>query len=228
MSELTGRTVLITGGSRGIGYATAAAFLAHGARVAISARDGTRLAAAAQALGAPFAQAADVRDWRAVEALVRAVEARLGPVEVLVNNAGVVWVGEFAAQEPAAIDALLDVNVKGVLYATRALLPGMLARGRGTIVNVASGVGLHGFPQLASYCASKFAVVGFTESLAAELEGSGVRVFGVCPGRVATDMQVQYSGAKVGLAPERVAERIVQLAGDSPGARPGQCVAMSE
>lgn len=87
----------------------------------------------------------------------------------------------------------------------------MLKEGRGLIINVSSGAGLTGFPQIVTYSATKFAVVGFTEALALELHGTGVQVYGLCPGRVATDMQVQYSGARVGMPPERVAEAILQL-----------------
>jgi 3-oxoacyl-[acyl-carrier protein] reductase len=108
------------------------------------------------------------------------------------------------------------------MLVTRATLPIMLEHG-GVIVNVASGAGLSGFPDLVSYCASKFGVVGFTESLHREVGSAGVRVYGLCPGKVATDMQVLYSGARVGMAPEKVAERILRLAGAHPGARPGRC-----
>jgi len=147
---------------------------------------------------------------------------RFGTVDVLVNNAGRASVGRFAEEEPASIDAVIDVNVKGVLYATRVVLPHMLQQGRGVIISVSSGAGLTGFPEIVTYCASKFAVVGFTEALAQELRGTGVQVYGLCPGRVATDMQQQYSGRKVGMPPERVAEAILQLAGRCPPVASGR------
>lgn len=223
-----GKTVVVTGGSRGIGYATARAFLAQGARVAICALDAQRLAAAERTLravgGELFAQRADVADYGALEAFFAQVQSRFGSVEILVNNAGRAWAGRFADEPRETLDAVVDTNVKGVLYATRLILPAMLARRRGVIVNVASGAGLVGFAELATYCASKFAVVGFTEALAAELRGSPVRVHALCPGRVATDMQEQYCGRRIGLPPEQVAEAILRLAGERPPVASGRCL----
>ncbi len=227
MSELTGRIALVTGGSRGIGYATAAALLEAGARVALIARDRERLARAREALaarGEAIAEPADVTDYAAVARAVESVRDRLQGLDILVNNAGVAWAGPFAEQPAASIDALVDVNVKGALHAARAALPGMLARGAGVIVNVSSGAGRTGIPELAAYCASKFAVNGFTEALAEEVGPRGVRVFAVCPGRVATDMQREVSGRRQGMAPERVAETIVALCGRRPRGRPGRCL----
>lgn len=222
-----GRVVLVTGGSRGIGFATAQAFLQQGARVAICGRDAARLAAAEKALtpsGTIYAAVADVGDHDQVGDLVSSTRRQLGEIDVLVNNAGRLWSGPFAEQPPETIDEVLDCNVKGVMIMTRAALPGMLARGSGVIVNVASGAGLTGFAELATYCASKFAVVGFTAALAEELRGSGVRTYAVCPGSVDTDMQQEYSGKRVGMAPARVAEKILALAGPRAPARPGHCL----
>jgi 3-oxoacyl-[acyl-carrier protein] reductase len=227
LPRLEGWTVLVTGGSRGIGYATAQTFLQQGARVALCAVTADRLAAAAERLGelGPVqALVADVRDKGQVQALVERTQARFGPIDVLVNNAGRGWAGEFALQEQVSIDELVDTNVKGVLYATRAVLPQMVEHRRGIIINVSSGAGLSGFGGIATYCASKFAVVGFTEALDQEVRGRGVRVYAVCPGRVATDMQVAYSGRRIGLPPERVAERIVALAGPRPPFDTGRCL----
>jgi len=222
-----GRIVLITGGSRGIGFATAQAFLQQGARVAICGQDAERLAAAEKALtawGAIHAAIADVGDHIQVSDLVGSTRRKLGDIDVLVNNAGRLWSGPFAEQPPETIDELVDSNVKGVMIMTRTVLPGMLARGSGIIVNVASGAGLTGFAGLATYCASKFAVVGFTASLAEELHGSGVRAYAVCPGSVDTDMQREYSGQRAGMAPGRVAEKILALAGPRAPVRPGRCL----
>lgn len=135
--------------------------------------------------------------------------------------------GQFTEQPLASIEEIIDVNVKGLLYTTHAVLPVMLAQQNGVIVNVSSGAGLHGFAGLAAYCASKFAVVGFTESLAAEVRCRGISVFGICPGRVATDMQVEVSGQRAGIAPDRVAEKILELTkrGSLHGA--GRCLTIS-
>lgn len=230
MAGIRGSNVIVTGGSRGIGYATTQAFLEAGAKVAFCAVREDRMQAAERALeplGEVLAVEADVRDPGQMERFVRMAEDRFGPVDTLVNNAGRVRVGAFAHQEVAAIDEVLDVNLKGALYSTHAVLPGMLERGRGAVVNIASGAGLTGFPGAVAYCASKFGVVGFTESLDREVRDAGVRIYGVCPGRVATDMQEQYSGHRVGLPPERVAARIVQLADPACTARTGTCIPLT-
>ncbi|HXZ46760.1 MAG TPA: SDR family oxidoreductase [Pseudolabrys sp.] len=224
---LDDRVILVTGGSRGIGFATARAFVKQGARVAICGQDPLRLAAAEKALitsGTVFAAVTNVGDRRQVNALVESTRRRLGEIDVLVNNAGRLWSGLFAEQPPETIDPVLDINIKGVMYMTRAVLPGMLARGTGVIINVASGAGLTGYAELASYCASKFAVVGFTESLAQEVVTRGVHVYAVCPGAVDTDMQRQYSGTRMGIAPERVAEKILSLAGPRAPIGSGGCL----
>jgi 3-oxoacyl-[acyl-carrier protein] reductase len=221
------QTVFITGGSRGIGYATARAFLARGARVAICARDSARLAAAQRELehqGEVLALAADVRDASRLARGIDAIGARLGHIDVLVNNAGVLWTGQFAQQDFASMAAVTDTNVMGVLHATRAVLPGMLARGRGVIINVASGAGLSGFEGLAVYCASKFAVVGFSESLDLEVRDHGIRVYAICPGSVQTAMLRQYATEARGMPPEVVAERIVALADPRAREPTGTCI----
>ena len=176
--------------------------------------------------GELLAAAADVSDAQQVQGLVETVLNRFGCVDVLVNNAGILWVGEFAEQDHASMGAVIDVNIKGVMYVTRAVLPSMQARASGVIVNVSSGAGLTGFRDLVSYCTSKFGVVGFTQSLDRELRDHGIRVYGLCPGRVATDMQVQYSRARIGMPPETIAKRLLELAGPRPRAKTGACVTM--
>jgi 3-oxoacyl-[acyl-carrier protein] reductase len=229
MYDFNGQNVVITGGSRGIGFATAKAFLERGAHVAICSKDPDRIADAESGLrpyGSVTAQVADVRDRGQVESFVNRVVKELTRIDVLVNNAGATWIGDFAQEDYESIDRVIDVNVKGVMYMTRAVLPHMLEQNNGTVVSISSGAGLSGFPGIVAYCTSKFGVVGFTESLDQEVHEHGVRVYGVCPGPVATDMQKQHSGAKVGMPPERVASRILQLASDSPGAATGTGVSV--
>ncbi|MFQ6022192.1 MAG: SDR family oxidoreductase [Acidiferrobacterales bacterium] len=221
------QTVVVTGGSRGIGYATARTFLERDARVAICALNQQRLhdaAASLMQLGEVEAVQADVTQYSDVEAFIEKTNKRFGRIDILVNNAGLAWEGDYSDESKESIDNIIDVNVKGVLYAARAVLPYMREAKRGVIVNVSSGAGLTGFAGLATYCTSKFGVVGFTESLAQEVERLGIRVYAVCPGRVATDMQELVSGRRIGMSPERVAEKIVALAGLNPPIRIGKCL----
>jgi NAD(P)-dependent dehydrogenase (short-subunit alcohol dehydrogenase family) len=206
-ASLTGRVVAVTGGARGIGLATARAFLAAGARVAVGDVDGDLAAAA----GADIAGPLDVRDLASFETFLKAVEADLGPVDVLVNNAGVAPTGQFAQQEQPLIDLQVDVNLRGVLLGTRLVLPGMLARRRGHIVNVASLAGRIPLPDGAVYSATKHAVVGLTAAVQAEVRSSGVRLTAVLPTFVRTSLVAGLSlrGVPV-VAPERVAAAIVR------------------
>lgn len=229
MIDTRGMSVMITGGSRGIGFATAQAFVARGARVAICARHPGRLETALERLraeGEGYGETVDVREPASVEAFVAHTLDRFGALDVLVNNAGVVWAGAYAEQDYDSIAAVIDSNVKGVMYVARAVLPHMLRAKRGIIVNLSSGAGLTGFPGVVAYSSSKFAVVGFTESLDREVGPQGIRVYGLCPGRVATDMQREYSGEKIGMAPEQVADRIVRLVEGRTRARTGRCLTL--
>jgi 3-oxoacyl-[acyl-carrier protein] reductase len=226
-SAVRDRVVLITGASRGIGLATARLFLAEGAKIAFCARDPARLAAAREQLagiGAVWAMPADLRDRQAVQDLVDAAARHYGRIDVLINNAARAWSGEFVRQAPAGIDEIIDVNVKGLLHVTHAVLPLMQRQRQGLIVNVASGAGKTGFGGLSVYSASKFAVVGFTEALAQELEQHGIRVFAVCPGAVATDMLEEVTGSRAGMAPDKVARAVLSLAGPRPPIASGECL----
>lgn len=227
MDTSSARVVLVTGGTRGIGLATVEAFLAHGDRVAFCGVHESHVARVLERLSAPgrlYGAVADVADAGAVRAFVAGAQRVLGPIDVLVNNAGILRHGPFAAMRYEDIARLVGVNLTGLCFVARAVLPGMLERGRGTVINVASGVGLYAAGGLAVYSATKFGVVGLTQALDQEVGDAGVRVFALCPGRVATDMQVEYSGERIGMPPEKVAARILRLAGPHPGARPGGCV----
>lgn len=231
MSEDTNPVIIITGGSRGIGLATVHRFLNGGARVAICAKNAARLAKLKSELAAGVREiltlAADVSEARQVRHFVAQVAERFGRIDVLVNNAGRLTSGNFANERLERIDEVIDVNLKGLMYVTHAVLPHMLKQRRGVIVNVSSGAGISGFAGLATYCASKFGVNGFTESLNLEVQAFGVRVYAICPGRVATDMQAQYAGRRIGMPPERVADSIVALAGAHPPIAAGQCLVLS-
>ncbi|HEU0241685.1 MAG TPA: SDR family NAD(P)-dependent oxidoreductase [Micromonosporaceae bacterium] len=187
-------TVAITGGARGIGLATARAFASAGAKVAIGDVDDAAAKAAAAQIGAT-AHVLDVRDRDSFAAFITAA----GEPDVLVNNAGVAHAGSFLDTPPELRDLQIDVNLRGVVNGLGAALPGMVARGRGHVVNVASLAGRLALPQAATYTATKFAVVGLTEAVAAELRGSGVRVSAVLPTFVRTEMTdgIDLSGIPV-------------------------------
>jgi NAD(P)-dependent dehydrogenase (short-subunit alcohol dehydrogenase family) len=190
--NLAGRTAVITGGGRGIGAATARRLVGAGATVLVASRTAAEVEAVAGAIrsagGQAFAHACDVTDEASVLALAAAAEARLGAVDILVNNAGMAGSSPIQRTTLEEWHRLLAVNATGAFLCTRALLGGMLERGWGRIVNVASVAGLHGARYIAAYAASKHALVGLTRATAAEVAGRGVTVNAVCPGYVDTAM----------------------------------------
>jgi NAD(P)-dependent dehydrogenase (short-subunit alcohol dehydrogenase family) len=195
---LAGRVALVTGGGRGIGRAAALALARAGMAVAVAGRTRGRLETVARELAeaAPraLAQEMDVTDPESVAAGLGRIRERLGPVDVLVNNAGVAESAPLVRTDLALWWRHLDVNATGAFLLTRAVLPGMLERGWGRVVNIASTAGLAGAPYIAAYAASKHALVGLTRAVAAETSGTGVTVNAVCPGYVASDMT--WEGAR--------------------------------
>ena len=197
----------ITGAARGIGYATARAFVAEGATVFIGDLDADLARTAARELGCS-GTGVDVRSRESLAEFLAGIEP---PLQILVNNAGIMPAGRFAEESDAVTDAIVDVNLNGVLRATKLALPGMLERGSGHIVNVASYLGEIPAAGLATYCATKHAVVGFSEALRDELADTGVTVTTVLPSAVRTDL---VSGVKLGgmlptVDPEDIAKAIV-------------------
>jgi NADP-dependent 3-hydroxy acid dehydrogenase YdfG len=186
---MTVRRVAITGGSRGIGLATAEACVRAGMSVAIGARDGTQCASAGAELGnGAIGLAVEVRDAQQFDAFLTKAEEHIGPLDAVINNAGVMSIGAFADEDLTDTQRMLDVNVGGVLAGTRLALQRFLPRQHGHIVNVASAVGQVALGGQATYTASKHAVVGFTRAIRAETRGSGVRITLVMPGFTTTDM----------------------------------------
>ncbi|HYK04964.1 MAG TPA: SDR family NAD(P)-dependent oxidoreductase [Thermoanaerobaculia bacterium] len=213
MSDLAGKVAIVTGASSGIGKKTAELLTAQGARVVAFARS------AGDVRG-------DVADPEAIERLFAETEARYGPCEILVNNAGMIDVAPLVETDLARWRRMFAVNVEGVYLACRRALPSMLERGAGAIVNVASISGVVGpekFPGWVSYCAAKGAVISLTEALAVEIKDRGVRVNAVSPGSVDTPMWAEASGgAPAAMTAEEIAETILFLASDRSRPMNGQ------
>jgi 3-oxoacyl-[acyl-carrier protein] reductase len=182
MDTLDGRVALVTGASRGIGAAIARSLHQAGVRLGLASRSGDDLG-----LADVVAQPADVREPEAMVAIADATAARFGGIDILVVNAGVGAYGPFLELPPEHAEEMIDVNVKGAIYAVRAGLPHLLRSQRADLVTIASEAGRRGLPNEAVYCASKFAQVGLTAALDHELREQGVRCTSICPGGVATD-----------------------------------------
>jgi NADP-dependent 3-hydroxy acid dehydrogenase YdfG len=182
MTSLEGKVALVTGASRGIGAAVAHSLAAEGVRLALASRSGDDLG-----LDGAVARRCDVRRPDDLEALVAEAVERFGGIDILVANAGVGAYGPFLDLPADQLEEMIDVNVKGTLYAVRAALPHLLESEAADIVTLASEAGRRGLPLEAVYCASKFAQVGLTRALDHELREQGVRCSNVCPGGVGTD-----------------------------------------
>ena len=179
---LEGKAALITGASRGIGRAVAQQLAAAGVGLGLASRSGDDLG-----LEGVVARPCDVRKPADLEAIVGETVDRFGRLDILVANAGVGAYGPFLELSPEHLEEMIDVNVKGTLYAVRAALPHLIESGEADLVTIASEAGRRGLPLEAVYCASKFAQVGFTRAMDHELRERGVRCTNICPGGVATD-----------------------------------------
>jgi NAD(P)-dependent dehydrogenase (short-subunit alcohol dehydrogenase family) len=211
--SLAGKIVAITGGARGIGRATASALIAQGARVAIGDIDAPLAETTASELGSgTVGLPLDVTDRASFESFLTEVERRLGPIDVLINNAGIMPVGPFVAETDSTADRLIDINLKGVIIGCKLALQRFLPRGRGHLVNIASVAGKGGFPGGATYCATKHAVVGLSEAVRAEVRSTDIDVSIVMPVVVNTELGSglrKTRGVKV-VEPEDVANAIVE------------------
>ncbi|MBA8961489.1 NAD(P)-dependent dehydrogenase (short-subunit alcohol dehydrogenase family) [Rhodococcus percolatus] len=211
--SLHGRVIAITGGARGIGFATATALTRLGAKVAIGDIDEVKLKESATELGLVSYRKLDVTDPESFGAFLDDVEATLGPIDVLVNNAGIMPAGRIADEPDAVTRRILDINVLGVITGSKLAVRRMLPRSRGHVVNIASLAGEIYTPGLATYCASKYAVVGFTDAARVEHRGTGIEFSAVLPSFVNTELTAGTKGLP-GLEnaePEDIARAIVAL-----------------
>lgn len=233
--EFADKRVLVTGATRGIGYATAQAFVDAGARVAINGRTEASVSKAIASLGGGASVVpapGDISRTDVCERMINAAVDELGGLDVLINNAGVLFRGSMAETDEAAWDSVLDANLKGLFFCSRAALPALRASS-GNIVHVSSEAGLAGYANSTAYCASKGAVVNLTRSMAMEL-APDIRVNCVCPGVILTDMaragfaidgdvdaglreqQKLYPVDRLG-TPEEIAKAILYLASEDAG-----------
>jgi short-subunit dehydrogenase len=217
---LNGKVAAITGGARGIGLATARAFVREGIRVAIGDIDGGAARAAAQELGGgTIGLDLNVTERASFEKFLDETEAQLGPLDVLINNAGIMQLGRFVDEDDQTAQRMIDINLTGVILGSKIALNRFLQRGRGHLVNIASQAGKLGTPGGATYAATKHAVVGLSEAIRGELKlmGAGsIDVSYVMPAIVNTELGsglVQTRGVKT-LTPEEVAEAIVDALRD--------------
>ncbi|MGB9070896.1 MAG: SDR family NAD(P)-dependent oxidoreductase [Candidatus Acidiferrales bacterium] len=218
---LAAKVALVTGASRGIGLAVAKSLASMGAKISVCARDRQRLDVAAADLersgACVLAVPADVSHPAEIAPLVEKTERSLGPIEILVNNAGIGVFGPIQDASEADWDAVLDTNLKSVFLLSRAVAPGMISRRAGHIVNISSLAGRNAFAGGGIYCASKWGLLGLTECLAEDLRPFGIRVSAVCPGSVATDFSSHSTkDPKKMLQPEDVAHAVSMILTQAP------------
>ncbi|MGB9929886.1 MAG: SDR family NAD(P)-dependent oxidoreductase [Methanosarcina sp.] len=211
--RLKGQTAIVTGGGRGIGRAICLELAREGANIVITARTEKEIQETARMVEAENRQAlalsTDIREEKQVINMVSKAVDAFGRIDILVNNAGVAYRKYLIDTAVEEYDQIMDTNVKGMFLCTKYALPYLFKR-RGTIVNLSSGAGKSGIPELSIYCASKFAVIGLTEALALEA-GSRLRVYAVCPGGVDTGMYRSLYSDEPVLKPEDIAKKVLEL-----------------
>ncbi|MCQ1535395.1 SDR family oxidoreductase [Methanosarcina sp. KYL-1] len=214
--KLKGQTAIVTGGGRGIGRAICLALAREGADIIIAARNGKEIRETARMVerigsgSRVLALKTDVRNEEEVRNLVSRTIQAFGRLDILINNAGAAHRKYLVETSTEEYDEIMDTNVKGIFFCTKYALPHLLKRGDGRIINIAALEGKHGSPKLSMYCASKFAVIGLTESLAYEV-GGGLQVYAVCPAGVDTRLYHSMYSDKPALKPEDVARKVLTL-----------------
>jgi NAD(P)-dependent dehydrogenase (short-subunit alcohol dehydrogenase family) len=230
MSNLTGWHALVTGANRGIGAATVRALSGEGASVTLMVRDAQRAQAVAEALRGPHAVVvADLTDREVVQAACAEATTRLGPVDILVNNAGYTETAPFLKTEPDLFERMIAIHLLGAVHTMQAVLPAMIERGRGHVVNVASTAGLRGEAYVSAYVAAKHALVGLTRSVSVEMAKRGIAVNAVCPGYTETDLvrdSVARVAAKTGQSEADALRSILASAGQTRMVSPDEVAAV--
>jgi NAD(P)-dependent dehydrogenase (short-subunit alcohol dehydrogenase family) len=215
MTDISGKVAVVTGSGRGIGRAIAVELSQKGARVVVTARNVSELEETARLAGSATIIPADVRKKDDVHRLLGQAASQLGPIDILVNAAGIGVAGPVLDFSDSDYNDVLDTNLKSIFFASRCVLPSMIERRTGHIVNIASIAGKVGSANLAVYCASKFGVVGFTQALAEEVRQYGIRVSLICPG--STDTSFLGSSSKSSksrdkmLSPADVAHAVMSI-----------------
>jgi NAD(P)-dependent dehydrogenase (short-subunit alcohol dehydrogenase family) len=217
MASLTGKVIIVTGASRGIGAAASVALAHAGAQVILVARDGRLAEDVAQGIvasgGLATAAAADVSDYGAVETMVSDTERRYGRIDALINNAGVIEpIAAIASSNPAEWARNVQINLVGAYHPIRALLPRMIKAGRGTIVNVSSGAAIRPLEGWSAYCSAKAGLAMLTQAIRLETTATNVRVFGFQPGTTDTDMQVTIRASGINIVSKIPRENLTPVA----------------
>ena len=218
------KTAIITGAGRGIGKETALLLAKNGLNIAVCSRTQCEIDSVIEEIkklknnnSNAFGMKCDVSKPLEVNQLVQKTIDRFEGVDILVNNAGIAFISKLIDTSEEQWDKTIDINLKGTFLSTKAVLPFMLRNGSGVIINVSSGAGKIGFPNISAYCASKFGMIGLTESLAWEVSDTNILVMAICPGEVNTRMQEDLdkeyhreNKSKM-LRPEQIAQRIVEM-----------------
>jgi short-subunit dehydrogenase len=219
--KLQDKIAVVTGGSKGIGKAIAAALAEQGVHVAITARNEEELRKAAEEIGRTgvkvLAIPIDVRNPDSVRDLASAVRERLGPAHILVNNAGIGKFDEVATMKDEDFRATLETNLFGVFYCTKAFLPGIMENQEGYVINIASLAAKNSFAGGAAYCASKHALLSFSECLMLEVRHHNIKVSTICPGSVQTEFSVESKEKSWALTANDVAKTVIDVLTSSAG-----------